>query len=376
MRSMVEGARRPRGLDGLGPTGLGALSTTPLRVAVPLAVPGRIVVPTPVFSYRPRMERLDGGSAVPGHLRGGIVALGNFDGFHSGHQAVVGRAVERGGAEGRPVLVATFDPHPVRFFKPDLPPFRLTTLGQRQRLFGEAGADAMIVFNFDSELASVTAEQFVTDRLIGRIGAAGVVTGEDFTFGKGRGGNVPVLKGLGAAHGLSVDAVAPVCEGEPISSSRIRQALQEGDCDTAARLLTRPFTIQGIVEHGDQRGRALGYPTANLSLGKYQRPRYGIYAVRGRLPDGRIVDGVANLGVRPTFDPPKELLEPHFFNFAEELYGRTIEVELISFIREERKFDGLDALVAQMDADSAEARARLAASPLPFKGGDQGVGGA
>jgi riboflavin kinase/FMN adenylyltransferase len=308
------------------------------------------------------MERLDGGSAVPERLRGGIVALGNFDGFHGGHQAVVGRAVERARAEGRPALVATFDPHPVRFFKPDLPPFRLTSLNQRERLFGQAGADAMLVFHFDAELASVSAEQFVTDRLLTRIGAAGVVTGEDFTFGKGRGGNVPVLQGLGAAYGLSVDAVPPVGEGnEPISSSRIREALQAGDCETATRLLTRPFAIEGVVEHGDQRGREIGYPTANLSLGTYLRPLYGIYAVRGRLPDGRLLDGAANLGIRPSFEPPKELLEPYFFDFDENLYGKTIEVELISFIRPEAKFDSLDALKAQMAVDCAEAKIRLAA---------------
>jgi riboflavin kinase/FMN adenylyltransferase len=309
------------------------------------------------------MERLDGGSAVPERLRGGIVALGNFDGFHAGHQAVAGRAVERARAEGRPVLVATFDPHPVRFFKPDVPPFRLTTLNQRERLFAEAGADAMLVFHFDAELAAVTAEQFVTDRLIARIGAAGVVTGEDFTFGKGRGGNIDVLEALGARHGLSVDAVAPVGDGEPVSSSRIRDALQAGDCATAARLLTRPFAIEGVVEHGDKRGREIGYPTANMGLGTYLRPRFGIYAVRGRLPDGRLLDGVANLGIRPTFAPPKELLEPHFFDFDEDLYGRTIEVELISFIRPEARFDSLEALTAQMDADSAEAKRRLAAAP-------------
>ncbi|MBA3678092.1 MAG: bifunctional riboflavin kinase/FAD synthetase [Sphingosinicella sp.] len=310
------------------------------------------------------MERLDGSSAVPDALRGGIVALGNFDGFHGGHQAVVGRAVERARAEGRPTLVATFDPHPVRFFKPDLPPFRLTSLNQRERLFAAAGADAMLIFRFDAELAGVSAEQFVLDRLITRIGAAGAVTGEDFTFGKGRGGNVPVLQGLGAAYGLSVDAVAPVGDGsEAISSSRIREALQAGDCETATRLLTRPFAIEGVVEHGDQRGRELGYPTANLSLGTYLRPRYGVYAVRGRLPDGRLLDGAANLGIRPTFDPPKELLEPYFFNFNEDLYGKTIEVELISFIRPEAKFESLDALMAQMGADCAHAKRLLAAAP-------------
>ena len=322
------------------------------------------------------MERLDGGSAVPQALRGGIVALGNFDGFHKGHQAVVGRAIARARAEGRPALVATFDPHPVRFFKPDLPPFRLTTLDQRQRLFAEAGADAMIVFHFDRALASVPAEQFVTDWLIGRIGAAGVATGEDFTFGKGRGGNVEVLQRLGAEHGLSVDAIAPVlANGEPVSSSAIREALQAGDCETATRLLTRPFAIEGIVEHGDKRGREIGYPTANIALGNYLRPRFGIYAVRARLPDGRTLDGAANLGIRPMFDPPRELLEPHFFDFAGDLYGQCIEVELISFLREEHKFDTLDALTAQMQRDCDEAKRRLSSSP-PFKGGDQGVGGA
>lgn len=307
------------------------------------------------------MERLDGGSAVPAHLRGGIVALGNFDGFHRGHQAVVGAAVGRARAEGRPVLVATFDPHPVRFFKPDLPPFRLTTLDQRQRLFGAAGADAMLVFHFDAALASVSAEDFVTERLIGLIGAAGVATGEDFTFGHKRGGNVEVLKRLGAGLGLSVDAVGPVGdEREAISSSRIREALQAGDCETATRLLTRPFAIEGVVEHGDKRGRDLGYPTANIGLGHYLRPRFGVYAVRGRLPDGRVLEGAANLGIRPQFDPPKELLEPHFFDFSGDLYGQAVEVELVSFLRDEAKFDSLDALTAQIGQDCNEARRRLA----------------
>ena len=307
------------------------------------------------------MERLDGSSTVPDHLRGGIVALGNFDGFHRGHQAVVGRAVARARAENRPVLVATFDPHPVRFFKPDLPPFRLTSLDQRERLFAEAGADAMLVFKFNAELAAVHAPEFISDHLVSRIGAAGVVTGEDFTFGKGRGGNVDVLKLVGQANRLSVDSVAPVAEeGEPVSSSRIREALQEGDCETAAHFLTRPFAIEGEVEHGDKRGREIGYPTANIGLGSYLRPRFGVYAVRGRLSEGRMLDGVANLGTRPMFDPPRELLEPWFFDFDEDLYGQTVEVQLVSFIRDEQVFDGLDALKAQIGEDAAEARRRLA----------------
>jgi len=307
------------------------------------------------------MERLDGGSAVPQALRGGIVALGNFDGFHAGHQQVVARAVERARAQGRPVLVATFDPHPVRFFRPETPPFRLTSLDQRQRLFAAAGADAMIVFHFGAELAATHAEQFISRNLLELIGAAGVVTGEDFTFGRGRGGNVEVLKAAGAKLSFSVDAVGPVAdEAGPISSSRIREALQGGDCETASRLLTRPFAIEGEVEHGDKRGRTIGYPTANIALGPYLRPRFGIYAVRGRLADGRLLDGAANLGIRPTFEPPRELLEPYFFDFDGDLYGQVVEVELISFLRPEEKFGSLEALTAQMAADCEEARRRLA----------------
>ena len=163
------------------------------------------------------MERLDGGSAVPDALRGGIVALGNFDGFHLGHQAVVGRAIERARADGRPALVATFDPHPVRFFRPETPPFRLTTLDQRQRLFAAAGADAMIVFRFDAALAGLSAEAFVAERLVGLLGVAGVVTGQDFTFGKGRSGNAAVLAALAARHGFAAEAVAPVAlDGAPV----------------------------------------------------------------------------------------------------------------------------------------------------------------
>jgi riboflavin kinase/FMN adenylyltransferase len=304
------------------------------------------------------MERLDGGSAVPAHLRGGIVALGNFDGFHKGHQAVVGRAIARARAENRPALVATFDPHPVRFFHPDTPPFRLTSLNQRERLFAEAGADAMIVFAFNAALAGLTAEEFVAQRLDG---VAGVVTGEDFTFGKGRSGNVAVLAELGAKYGFVAEAVVPVVEGaEAVSSSRIRDALQAGDCATATRLLTRPFAVEGVVQHGEKNGRQLGFPTANIEMGSYLRPRYGVYAVKGRLPDGRMLDGAANLGIRPQFDPPREWLEPHFFDFSGDLYGQTVEVEFHAFIRPEAKFDSLEALTTQIAQDCDRARALLA----------------
>ncbi|AXJ95751.1 MULTISPECIES: bifunctional riboflavin kinase/FAD synthetase [unclassified Sphingomonas] len=306
------------------------------------------------------MERLDGGSAIPRHLAGGIVALGNFDGFHLGHQAVVGRAVARAREQGRPALVATFDPHPVRHFRPDTPPFRLTTLDQREQLFAAAGVDAMVVFHFDASLAALSVEDFVVQRLVETLRVGGVVTGEDFTFGQGKRGSVADLAAYGAALGFTAETVAPVTlDGEIVSSSRIRAALRLGEMRAAARLLTRPYAIEGVVQHGDKLGRTIGYPTANIDMGKYLRPAYGIYAVTGRLGDGRVLNGAANLGIRPTFDPPKELLEPYFFDFAGDLYGQTIEVALVEYLRPEAKFDNLDALVRQMDADCARARAIL-----------------
>jgi riboflavin kinase/FMN adenylyltransferase len=305
--------------------------------------------------------RLDGHDRIEGALRGGVIALGNFDGFHAGHQAVVGRAVRHAKDEGRPAIVATFDPHPVRFFKPDVPPFRLTTLAQRLELFGAAGADAMLVLPFDATLAATTAEDFITELLLDRYGAAGVVTGADFTFGRGRGGDVVTLADHARRLGFFTEMVAPVDDSEEVvSSSRIRDALRSGDCATATRLLTRPFTVRNVVQHGDKNGRLLGFPTANLDMGNYLRPRYGIYAVTGRLPDGRILKGAANLGIRPSFDPPKELLEPHFFDFAEDLYGQEIDVAFHAFIRPEAKYDGMDALMAQIAKDCDEAKRLLA----------------
>ena len=311
------------------------------------------------------MRWLDHRGRIPESLRGAVVALGNFDGFHKGHQAVAGEAIAWARAEGRPSIVATFDPHPVRLFRPDLPPFRLTTLEQRQELYLAAGATAMLVFHFDRELANTTAEDFVRVLLHERLGAAGVVTGEDFTFGKGRGGNRQVLEALGREVGIESRAVPPVLdEGRPVSSSRVREALQAGDCDAATRLLTRPFAIRGVVQHGDKRGREIGYPTANLGLENYLRPRFGIYAVTGKiLSSGEVLKGAANIGVRPTFDPPKELLEPYFFDFSGDLYGQEIEVAFHRFLRPEAKFDDLEALKAQMAVDCEQARAAL--SPLP-----------
>jgi riboflavin kinase / FMN adenylyltransferase len=311
------------------------------------------------------MIRLDHRQPMPEAIHGAILALGNFDGFHQGHQAVVGEAIGWARAEGRPAVVATFDPHPMRYFHPDAPPFRLTTLDQRQELFAAAGADAMLVIHFDASIANMSAEHFVQDMIRGHLRSAGVVTGEDFTFGKDRSGNAGSLKRLGAEFGVatrSVEAVHDVYG--PISSSRIREALKEGDCDTAIWLLTRPFAIRGTVQHGDKVGRTIGFPTANIDMGAYLRPRYGIYAVTGRLADGRLLKGAANVGIRPSFNPPRELLEPFFFDFHEDLYGQEIEVAFHHFLRPEAKFDTIKALTSQMRIDCETARKRLAALRL------------
>lgn len=307
------------------------------------------------------MIRLTHDQPLPEQLRGAILALGNFDGFHLGHQAVVGRAIARGHHERRPAIVATFDPHPVKYFKPDVPPFRLTTLDQRERLFAHAGAEAMLVFRFDQALASTSAEDFVAEILARRLGVAGVVTGDDFSFGRGRAGNVAVLRELGRAHGIVAETVAPVLvDGERVSSGRVRDALTAGDPGTATLLLTRPFAIEAMVERGDGRGHELGYPTANVSLGDYQRPAYGIYAVRVRLDDESEHCGVASFGIRPMFEPPQELLEAHLFDWDGDLYGRRIEIDLVAWIRAEAKFASIDALVERMREDDAEARRLLA----------------
>jgi riboflavin kinase/FMN adenylyltransferase len=294
------------------------------------------------------MIRLDHRQLIPDELHGAILALGNFDGFHQGHQAVVGTAIDWARAEGRPAVVATFDPHPMRFFHPDTEPFRLTTLDQRQELFAGAGADAMLVIHFDASIAGMSAEHWVQDIIHSHLQTAGVVTGQDFTFGKGRSGNAQSLSQLGAAFGIRTRPVEPVHDlYGPISSSRIRDAIREGDCDTAVWLLTRPYAIRGVVEHGDKVGRTIGFPTANLQMGSYL------------LADGRVLKGAANVGIRPTFNPPKELLEPYFFDFHGDLYGEEIEVEFHHFLRPEQKFGSLEALTTQMQLDCEKARKLL-----------------
>jgi riboflavin kinase/FMN adenylyltransferase len=308
------------------------------------------------------MKRLFHDQAIPDELSGAVLALGNFDGFHLGHQAVVNRAIALGFHTRRPVIVATFDPHPVRHFKPDVPPFRLTTLDQRESLFAHAGADAMLVFRFGAELAGTSAEDFVSEILGRRIGASAVVTGEDFTFGKGRGGNTTVLREIGAKHGITAETVGAVLvDGERVSSGRVREALGAGDPGKATKLLTRPFAVEGIVERGDGRGGTeLNCPTANIRLGDYQRPKYGIYSVRVRLDGEEEYAGVASFGVRPMFEPPVELLEANLFDFNGDLYGKRIEVGLHHYIRPEMKFGSMGELATRMKQDAEEARRLLA----------------
>lgn len=307
------------------------------------------------------MERVTGGAELPQALRGGVAALGNFDGFHAGHQAVVGRALALARSQGVPALVVSFDPHPARLFRPEAAPFALTGIDQRLDLFAGFGMDGGVMLPFTRDMAALSAADFVTEWLVRRLGLSGVVTGEDFTFGKGRSGSVADLATLGRAQGFTAEVVAPVTDGEgTISSTRIRQCLAGADPGGAARLLTRPFTIRAPVERGAQLGRQLGFPTANQRLGDYVRPAYGVYAVRARLPDGGVVPGVANLGIRPMIAPPVELLETWLLDWSGDLYDQVIAVELIAFLRPEMKLPSLEALTAQVMADAAAARAVLA----------------
>lgn len=312
------------------------------------------------------MIRLTANSPMPEALRGAVIALGNFDGVHRGHQQVIAAARLLADQRGAPLIVATFDPHPVRYFAPHVAPFRLTSLDQREELFAALGAAAMLVFRFDKTLAETSAEDFIDLILADRLAAGGVVTGHDFTFGQGRRGSVGMLQSRCEALGIATRIVAPIeYGGEIVSSTRVRDALAAGEPQEAARLLTRPFAIRGPVIHGAKLGRSIGFPTANLLMGPYLRPKFGIYAVTGRvltgaLAGGPLLKGAANLGIRPSFDPPTELLEPFFFDFSGDLYGQTIEVALHHFIRPEEKYDSLDALKTQIDRDCDDARRLLA----------------
>ncbi len=301
--------------------------------------------------------------AMPPEWKGGVVALGNFDGVHRGHQALLAQAQKPAGALGAPLLALTFEPHPRGFFVPDTGPFRLTLAPAKTRLLAEHGVQAVLAQHFDAAFAALPAEAFVGDVLLKGLGARHVVCGYDFTFGARRSGNVERLRAEGKARGFGVTVLDPVMrEGEIYSSTRIREALRAGMVSEAAQLLGHPWEIEGAVELGDQRGRTIGFPTANVDLGQHLRPRFGVYAVRA-LVDGVWRDGVANLGKRPTFGKLKENFEVHLFDFAGDLYGKTLRVTMVDFIRPEMKFEGLDQLKAQIAADGEAARRILHAGP-------------
>lgn len=295
---------------------------------------------------------------VPADLSGAVAAIGNFDGFHVGHQAVVGRAAALAEQLGAPLMVMTFDPHPARLFKPDIAPFGLTTLDQKLALLRAFGVDIAVVLPFDQAFASRSADSFVRDTLTSRLGLRGAVTGFDFTFGKGRTGTTATLRELGAALGLAVETVPPVsvADASPVSSTIIRERLMAGEPMAAAALLGHWWRIAGTVSHGDKRGRTIGFPTANIPLGDYIRPKFGVYAVRMLGVGDAVLEGVANLGNRPTIDGTEARLEVHLFDFDADIYGRTVEIEMVEFIRPEQKFSGLDTLKAQIAVDSATAQ--------------------
>jgi len=295
--------------------------------------------------------------------KGASVALGNFDGLHEGHRTVIQAAIDAGRKLGVPAGVISFDPHPRRYFQPEAEPFRVMTTGQLARALQALGVSRLYLLPFDSTMASMSDEAFAREVLSQGLGVRHVAAGFDITFGKDRSGSPESLKRYGAALGFSVSIVERMAtlEGVKYSSTEARRAIADGAPEEVADLLGHPFAIEGEVTQGDQRGRLLGFPTANVALGDYIRPAFGVYAVRVRLPDGRVVPGVANIGKRPTVGGEIARLEVHLFDFAEDLYGQVIETELVSKIRPEQKFEGLDALKARIAIDAAEARKRLEA---------------
>jgi riboflavin kinase / FMN adenylyltransferase len=304
-------------------------------------------------------------SEVPVEARGAVVALGNFDGVHLGHQRVIDEAARIAGELGAPLGVLTFEPHPREYFQPDRPAFRLTPFRIKLRQLEAIGVDYIYLLAFDRTMAERSPESFIVEVLGEGIEPVHVVVGYDFVFGRGRSGNAELLGDLGGAAGFAVTAVPAATDPEGVvySSTEVRERLVAGDPGGAARLLGRPWEIEGRVEPGDRRGRLLGFPTANLGLSDYLQPAIGVYAVKAGIDEGRGThwrDGVANLGRRPTVGGSRVQLEVHLFDFAGDLYGRHLRAPLIDFIRPERKFEGLDALKAQIAADSAEARQRLA----------------
>jgi riboflavin kinase / FMN adenylyltransferase len=306
-------------------------------------------------------------AAIP---KGTVVALGNFDGVHLGHRAVIAAALQMGRAHRKPALAVTFEPHPRSFFSPNTPQFRLTDEIGKLRLLAGTGLAGAVVMTFDKARAGTTAQDFIHHDLIERLGVSGIAVGYDFHFGKGRVGSPSLLVSEAPRLGIEVDVQPHIdIEERPVSSSAIRMALAEGQIEDATAMLGGPWFVAGLVIDGEKRGRDLGYPTANIRLDKNCGLKHGIYAVRvgrGQGKDQVRFDGVASFGRRPTFDNGAPLLEIFLFDFNGDLYGNTLDVAFIAFIRDELKFDSVDALVRQMDDDSARARAALAAAPGAF----------
>jgi riboflavin kinase/FMN adenylyltransferase len=300
--------------------------------------------------------------SFPAELKGGIVAIGNFDGVHRGHRAVLDAALGLGQGTHHPVYAMSFEPHPRTVFNPDRPVFRLTPPRQKLDMLRACGLDGALILPFTRDFAGVEADAFVQDILIDTLGISHAVTGYDFHFGRARQGTPDYLRTAGAANGFGVTIVQrEEDEGaEVISSSRIRDCLAKGEVAQANGLLGYRWFFDAEVRHGDKRGRDLGYPTANLALSEECPLKQGIYAVKVRT-GGQWHDGVASYGRRPTFDNGAALFEVHLFDFSGDLYGSELRVHLVSYLRDEEEFDSADALVAQMDRDAAEARAALAA---------------
>lgn len=319
---------------------------------------GRKIVMTSMNKFIP-IDLKDG---VPADMQFSVVAIGNFDGIHRGHQAVLELAKDIARSENRPALMMTFEPHPRSLFKPDMPVFRLTPQSLKAQIIEKLGLDGMVVVPFDLELAGTSADDFVAKILLEKLNAGHVVTGYNFHFGKGRLGTPAFLQEAGRKNGFGVTTVPSFEDesGEPVSSSRIRAALESGNVVQASGLLGYRWNAEGIVQKGKQLGRTLGFPTANLELPSSNRLANGIYAARLRRQDGTIHDGVACYGRRPTFDNGVELLETFVFDFDDNLYGEKISVSLFGYLRGEEKFDSVDALVEQMKKDAVEARALLA----------------